>query len=256
MTENDQLRVGASSFLNSAPLTYGFRHDPAVVLVDDKPSGLSERLRSGELDLALVPVIDVIFSEDLECVQGLGVGADGPVRSVKLRCRVPLNCVESVRPDPASSTSNCLARLLFSQRFKQQVTWLSPGTHDGDAAVIIGDPALHNDPNCVEEFDLAEEWKELTGLPFVFAVWAYRRGNPDANQLHEKAMASHAIGRNHLDDIVSEGAETLNLPPNLVREYISGALRYGQGPREREAIHKFKELLDQEQIRPATYSAS
>ncbi|MBL7115209.1 MAG: menaquinone biosynthesis protein [Kiritimatiellae bacterium] len=256
MTDNKPLKIGASSFLNSAPLTYGFQHDPNVVIIDDKPSRLSARLRKGELDLALVPLIDVLFSDDLNTIQGLGVGADGPVRSVKLRCQVPLKRVESVRLDPASSTSNCLAQLLFIQRFKQQVCWLPAETAGGDAAVIIGDPALHNDPNCAEEFDLAEEWKQLTGLPFVFAVWAYRRDNPYANELYEKAMAAHAFGKKHLNDIVSEGAEKLKLPPALVHEYISGTLRYEQGPREREAMRKFKELLDLEHIKPATCTTS
>jgi chorismate dehydratase len=250
MTDKRHIMVGASSFLNAAPLTYGFRSDPDVTLFDDVPAGLAARLRRGELDMALLPVVDVLFNDDLRSVPGLGVGADGPVRSVKLRCRMPLAAVRRVRPDRASHTSNCLARLLFRRHFVVEVEWLPLNAPDADAAVVIGDPALCDDPASVEEYDLAAEWKTMTGLPFVFAVWAYRLDAPNAALLHQKARGAYEVGRLNLETIVREGAEALNLPTAMVHEYVAGALRYEHGSRQAEAVQTFKRLLDEEHIRP------
>jgi predicted solute-binding protein len=111
-----------------------------------------------------------------------------------------------------------------------------------DAALVIGDPALHLDPAALpyHVYDLGAEWLELTGLPMVFAVWAARPGVATP-EIAEAFRASCRWGREHIDDIVAAESGARGFPPDLVREYLTRYIVHELGPREYEGMRRFLE---------------
>ena len=148
----------------------------------------------GGVDAALVPVVDFFTNPQLQMVPGLGIGADGDVTSVLLQCHQPLQLVTSIGLDPESKTSNVLVRVLIQRHFNlsDRVTY-TRGQTGADASVCIGDRALHARAS-LETYDLAGEWKRMTGLPFVFAVWVVRQSCPHIEEIFGILQAAKQRG--------------------------------------------------------------
>ncbi len=241
----------AAPYLNAAPLTEGMRERDDVALIEDRPSALSDYVRDGRADAGLLPVVAVLVDPELAILDGLGVCADGAVRSVLLRCRRPIGEVRTVAGDPASRTSNLLALLLLRTRCQSNARLLPGGrTGDADAVVVIGDRALQVVPGGPGDIDLAEAWKDMTGLPFVFAVWAYRRGHPQARKLNRIATDSLAAGERARDAIAVRFAERLALPLPVCRDYLMSRVHYRIGEREQRAIAEFGRRLNDASLLP------
>ena len=205
---HDKLKVGIVDFLNSRPLAWGFlrgeledRFD-AVYL---PPAGVADLLAAGEIDAGMVPSIEILRIPDLEILPGPCIAATREVRSVLLLSRVPFSAVETVAADVNSRTSQSLVQILLADVFGVDAR-LTPTAPDPagvpvgfDAALVIGDPALRVERDGFHVIDLAAAWRELTGLPFVFAVWAVRsRARRDglAADLHESLAPSARPGVN------------------------------------------------------------
>ncbi|MBL7077653.1 MAG: menaquinone biosynthesis protein [Kiritimatiellae bacterium] len=245
------LVFAAAPYLNAAPLTEGMRHRKDVTLVEKAPSALAACLASGHADAALVPVVDLLADPGLTMIDGLGVGADGKVVSVLLQCNCPPAEVRHLTPDPRSRTSNLLAQLLLRRHWGAPSVTLSTNGATADATVIIGDRAMGSRPAGHAEYDMAEEWKHMTGLPFVFAVWAYQRDHPRAAELARMATASYAAGMDTVDTIADRFAKRIGLTPDFCRTYLTHHIRYTIGDREQHAIDRFVTLLKQHGLTPS-----
>ncbi len=169
--------VGSVPYLNSRPLTQAIA-SPIEYMV---PRILSEQLAAGKLDVALVPVMEVLdHPENYVVVDAVAIGSLHEVFSVYARLNVPLAQIKSVSLDNDSRTSVQLARVIFEQFHGLAPTYIpsiDPDASSADAVVLIGDPAISQrlaQPDATY-LDLAAEWNRQTGLPFVFAVWAIRR---------------------------------------------------------------------------------
>ena len=171
-------RLGIVSYLNTLPLVDGLDRVPGVEIVRDVPANLAGRLEAGETDLSLCSVIDQqVSSRLLELVPVGQIGCDGETRTVALFSRVPMEEIEEVACDVESHTSVALARVLLAER-NGRTPRVTPFPTDGrespDSVLLIGDkvarlaPPSSSHPHRV---DLGLAWKELTGLPFVFAAW-------------------------------------------------------------------------------------
>jgi chorismate dehydratase len=244
-------RFGASDFLNSAPLVEGLRGRSDVVLVHDAPSRLAARLlATGEdrLDAALVPVVEPILDRRLAIIPGIGVAAGSEVRSVLLRSAKPLAEIRSVALDPASRTSNHLVRILAARHFHIAPRFLDPNeaSEKADAAVVIGDRALIEPPGAAGDIDLGAAWRVMTGLPFVFAVWAHRAGDPDAARLNALARESLVMGRARLDAIADRHAIAFGLESDFCRDYLKRHVYFTLGDREEEGLALFAKFLREE----------
>ena len=177
-------------------------------------------------------------------IDGLGVCSDGCVRSVLLHCRRPLAEVNTVAADPQSHTSNILAQLLLRAHLGSEAAVSEDGAgRDADAVVTIGDKALTALPGQHDTYDLSETWKEMTGLPFVFAVWAHRKDNPRAAELSSIALDACEAGERMTDDIAARFSSRLHLPLSLCRDYLTSSVYYRVDAREKRAIHEFVRLL-------------
>lgn len=177
----ERVRVGAVGYLNSKPLVYGLESNPGRFAVRfDVPSRCATLLHAGDVDIGLIPSVEYLRGRSYEIVPGISIASLGPVASVALFSRVPLDRVRRVALDTSSRTSAALLRVLCAERFGIEPDF-APASPDlqqmlqtHDAALLIGDPALFTDHEQlgVLKTDLGEEWTAHTGLPFVWAFWA------------------------------------------------------------------------------------
>jgi chorismate dehydratase len=234
-----------ASFLNAAPLAAFLEEvDPRVRVLTGPPSQLMAHVLSGRTDAAMVPVFDYFNTPGVKMIDSLGIASCGDVRSVWLKCHRPLEQMRSVAPDPASRSSNALARILLVKHFGLDVPMEAPLAGDSpDATVVIGDRALCEPPGEFGNYDLAGIWTEMTSLPFVYAVWAYRADNPHADELSRIAHEAKTAGMASLGELADRYAPQLTLSRDECLEYISELLTYDLGPREIEGMELFRSML-------------
>ena len=168
-------------------------------LIYHPPRETFSELTTDRVDAAIVPVVDYLETPGFDIVDDLGISADGNVESVLLQCKCPLNKVKMINLDPASKTSNLLVELLLKKHFSvRQNIHFCYGSAKADACVMIGDRALSTERS-LESYDLAAEWKRMTGLPFVFAVWACRADHTDKERLFEILHTTKKTGLKAID---------------------------------------------------------
>ena len=255
--EAAKLRVCAVSYLNTAPLVWGLSRGAQRGLFDldfALPSECADRLRRGETDVGLVPVIELARQPDLLVVPGSGVACDGRVRSIALVSAKPFDAIESFAADTGSRTSVVLTQILAARMhgIRPQVRPYPPKLSEmlqvADAALVIGDPALRIDPAMtswegrpVHVYDLGAEWRELTGLPMVFAVWGVKN-LAESDGLAEALGDSAAYGLARIEEIAAIEGPRRGFDPALVREYLTRFVRFEIGDREREAMQLYLRL--------------
>lgn len=238
-------RIGCVPYLNALPLVQGI---PADQLSFAPPSALAEQLTVGRFDAALLPVFELFRHPELLAVEGVGIACDGPVYSVYLCHRSPLEMVSRMHLDPNSRSSNHLCQLLLSNRLSAPVEFdlsppsdLVPGLNE--ATLIIGNPAIElrqKQNGALRFWDLGEAWKEWTGLPFVFAVWAIRPGFEEENALADSLRQCLRRGLKNLDEIVAA------LRPGdrgFARRYLTEFIKFEIGGPERSGLERFQSEL-------------
>jgi predicted solute-binding protein len=229
------IRVGSVPYLNAKPLTRFISTQIAKV----EPVQLAADLRADKLDVALVPLMEVLEAPaDLyRVVDKLAIGSEREVYSVYLNYSVPLAKIETVALDPASKTSVELARLVLEKFHHLKPRYVAPG-QPADAQLLIGDPAIaHRQANPEQNYlDLATAWREQTSLPFVFAVWAVRLPYWKARSLAGQLRSAAKLGLSWRDAIAKTPFE---------RKYLIDHLCYDLGQRQKEAIKLFSEMMVQ-----------
>jgi chorismate dehydratase len=229
-----KLRVGIVNFLNSKPLAWGFLkgHHADLFAPSYHPPALIARLLSqGNLDIGLIPSIEVQRIPGLKVLPDLCIAARHEVRSVILISRCPPEEIRRVALDQNSRSSAALLRILLRERFRLDPEYLHERADaermlaEADAALLIGDPALKVDRERYLVVDLAAEWYALTGLPFVFAVWAVRP-DVDLPELPFYFKSSLRYGLSSLDNLVRESAAELGLDSEEVRAYLTEYLHF------------------------------
>jgi chorismate dehydratase len=244
----DKLRVGAVSYLNTRPLVHGFEGGlgrDRIELSYDVPSTLSDRLARDELDVALIPVIELARIPDLEIVPGLGISSRGPALSVFLISNGPPGEARSVGLDPESRTTNAMTVVLYDRVWNARPEFaagpvdLPASLTEHDAVVRIGDKALFEPaPPGTEAVDLGELWDRAVGLPFVYAVWATRPGILD-DSLHEIFHESRRQGAAAIDRIAARYTWNGRHYPELARDYLTHNILFDLGPAELEGLRAF-----------------
>jgi chorismate dehydratase len=195
-------------------------------------------LRAGQCEIALIPVIELQRIPGLRVVPEIAVASKKRVRSVLIASRRPLEEVRALTLDPASRTSQTLVKILFQRRYgfqpesRERATTGSRDVFDGaDAALVIGDPAMRlaaEAPSLdLKIYDLAEEWRAMTGLPFVFAVWAVREEICDKlSGLVDDFIDAKREGIDHIERIAAQYAAELELPLSELLDYLSDNVNY------------------------------
>lgn len=230
-----KIRVSAVSYTNTKPFVYGLQHSgilDEIVLSLDKPSDCARKLIDDEADIGLVPVAALLDIPGYKIISDYCIGADGAVNSVFIFSNKPLHEVRTLRLDPQSRTSNALAAILINEFWKLDVEFSH--SEDADAFVEIGDRTFGKKDRFPFVFDLAEEWKNVTGMPFAFAVWASNKAIPE----HFVARFNSAL-KLGLDNI---GKVILELPQRDgfdLEDYLLNKLDYSLSPSKLKAVGLF-----------------
>jgi chorismate dehydratase len=252
-------RVGHIQFLNCLPIYWGLMRSGALLDVDlrkDTPDRLSADLVAGDLDIGPITLVEYLrHADDLVLLPDLAVGSDGPVLSVNLISTRPLAELHG-RPVALGSTSRTgvlLAQMLLAERYGAEPEYfrcppeLTQMLMEADAGVLIGDPALratYDAPRLgLEVTDLGLAWKQWTGLPMVFAVWAVRRAyavaNPGAvKDVHQAFQRSRDLCLGELDEVAAAAARWEPFDAATLATYFR-ALDFSLGERQLAGVREF-----------------
>lgn len=249
--QDPRLRIAAIGFLNPAPLMWDFEHPPLCDALARRyridrmaPSACAARLASGESDIGLIPIAALATIPLLRILPGCTIASKGCVRSLQLvhRASQPLAALRTVAADTASRTTVAYTRIMFHKWGNPEVAFL-PSAADldlmlerADAAIVIGDPALlalEERQNRFERtgeelvyLDLAEEWRALTGLPFISAVWAAAPSSFLDEGVAEDFIRSRDHGLANIDALVAEWSKRIPIPEQTIRSYLTANIHY------------------------------
>ncbi len=242
-----KFRIGSVKYLNAAPLTHGLEGEITLAT----PAKLAQMLRNDELDAALVSITEVLLNDRYDILDGVAIASLGEVYSVFLAHKKPLAEVREVFCDTASLTSVNLLKVLLAERglkpeFRPLESYAAAA--EKDFVLLIGDEAIEfqRSPHTHAIFDLGTAWTELTNLPFVYAVWALRRGIENA-ELRRELRQTKRFGLERIDHLVEIREE---FDEDFRRDYFEWHIQYHLGEDEKRAIAKFCELLTKHNLGP------
>jgi chorismate dehydratase len=258
-----KLRVSIVEYLNTAPLVWGFTDGPLAGKYDlsfTVPSQCAEALRQGEADIAIIPAIEYQRMENVVALPGMAIAAAGEVRSLLVVAKKPIELSRRVALDSSSRSTAALVRLLAKEHWKIAPEFVEASPEpsemlkDADAALVIGDPALRialkmealagkspsgeqccqGDPEDMPVpgfetlfvYDVARQWREMTGKPSVLAIWAAHRGviTPEVAADFE---ASRQYGCERIREISEAASIKLDLPPRALERYLTENIHFG-----------------------------
>ena len=255
------MRIGSVPYLNGKPLVDWFHSEWAEGDVEIEyavPSRLAAMLRSGEIDVANCSIFEGLQQPGLVLVPNISISANGAVKSVRLFSKVPLEKIRTVALDTSSLTSSALTRILL-----KEAIGISPAYHHHlpdvdamldqyDAGLIIGDLKLFDlRPNTIV-YDLGEGWKDLTGMPFVYAGWLAREDRASAEMTLLLTKAKE-WGVEHLEALAVKWAARMNLPRDRCRDYFFNVMNYDLMPDQLLAIRLFQQKCLEHGLIPALH---
>ena len=257
----DPIRLGCVKFLNTLPLIEGLRACRDIQIAAAVPSKLIGMLERDEVDIAIASVIDAAASPIDVALLPVGmIGCDGLTMTVRVYSASPLEELDEICADTDSHTSVALMQVIMHRTYGRRIRVVDfdareriaihPGATTDDAEwpaamLLIGDKIVTDAPPASKypyQLDLGAAWRELTGLPFVYAMWMCQRERADDPRVRLGAAILERQRRHNstrLDWIVDARAAERHWPEELAREYVGSRLRYEVGAREREAVETF-----------------
>jgi chorismate dehydratase len=230
--------------------------DPEIKSVFDLrfalPAACADQLASGAADIGIAPAIEVA-RQRLEYFRGTGIACHGPVRSILLVSKVPMNRIRTLATDSASRTSVMLARVILAEKYGVEPKPISRPAdlaamlEEADAALLIGDPALLLDPETLpfETLDLGGEWTYMTGLPMVFAVWGGRKEivqGVNSARYENAFLQSCRYGLANMDDLVAHEAPLRGVTEDLARQYLTRHIVFELGERDYAGLNLYLKM--------------
>jgi len=251
-----RLRISAISYLNTAPLMWGFEHGDSNLrshfdISYTLPSLCALNLRDAAADIGIIPAAAYTTIPDLAILPGVAIASRRAVRSILLVSNVPMEKINTVALDTSSMTSVTLTKVLFAKWWggNRTFTPMAPDIEQMlqacEAGLVIGDPALKIDRSRYITYDLAEEWIRLTGKPFVFAFWAVRQAALRGLSRDFDLAAVFQESRDHgllpesLDRIAHEWGPRLSLGQEEVKAYLTDNIHYFLDPECLNGLHLF-----------------
>lgn len=267
----EPVRIGVVRFLNTCPLIEGLAKCPELSLIAAVPSQITPMLERREIDIGLVSAIDAAKSSTpLSLLPAGAIGCDGPTLTVRVFSRIPPEQIERLAVDTDSHTSVVLAQVILSRTYNVSPKVVDFDAREGagagefsddpwpEALLLIGDKVVTSSPPAIRypyQIDLGEAWKQLTGLPFAYAVWMCRQEDErDDRILTAAALLDRQRLRNQsrLDWIITTRARDKGWPDDLARQYLGERLRFECGPQQREAVGRFLAEAHALGLTPAT----
>lgn len=242
------IKISCVSYLNSQPFIYGLKNNSIINEIElslDIPSVCAEKLLSGKVDIGLVPVAIIPELKESHIISDYCIGADGKVETVLLLSDVPLEKIETIILDYQSRTSVLLVKVLADRFWK-----ISPQWTDGEnnfekkisgttAGLVIGDRTFTMKSKFKHVYDLAEEWKKFTSLPFAFACWVSNKKIPSDFISHfNNALES---GLKNIPTVASQ------YPSNgfSALDYLTKKVSFSLDAKKKEAMKLFLEMSEE-----------
>ncbi|MET4082154.1 chorismate dehydratase [Pedobacter sp. UYP30] len=220
----EKIKISAVAYTNTKPFIYGLEHSQIINKIDlslDIPADCAKKLIDGTVDIGLIPVAAIPLVPNANLAADYCIGSDGAVNSVFVFSHKPIYSIENLRLDPQSKTSNNLAKILLRFYWNRDVEFLSDESIDADAIVLIGDRTFDAKKDYEFAYDLGEEWKNFTGLPFMYAAWVANKQIDEAFKVEfNKALQ---FGLDNRAALLTELPENLSF--NL-RDYLMNKLQF------------------------------
>jgi len=274
-----RLRISAISYLNTAPLMWDFEHGESREQLKEQfdatytiPSACAESLRIGAADIGIIPVAAYLTIPGLAVLPGVAIASLNAVRSILLVSRKPLDLVKTIAMDTSSMTSVALCKILFAKwlggprAYRSMAPDVEAMLASCDAALLIGDPALLIQRACYATVvDLAEEWREHTGKPFVFAFWAVRKEaiaavGAVAGATSEAVLGlaevfqhsrDHGLAPKSLQAIANEWAPRVGMSVGAVVSYLTENIYYSLDSACWEGLRLFYSYVQESGVLPS-----
>jgi chorismate dehydratase len=273
-----KLRISIVEFLNTAPLVWGFTDGPLAgkyELLFAVPSQCAEDLRAGRADVGIIPSIEYQRMDDVIALPGMAIASKQEVRSLLVVSRVPIEMARSIALDTNSRSTIGLVRILSRRHWNIEPEFIDmpPDPEKmlarADAALIIGDPALRlrlqmdalqakvpqadgygccgtEDEQPIKGietlfmYDMAQQWREMTGLPAVLAIWVARRGAITPEMISD-FQASREYGLAHIGEIAEGAALKLDLPPRELERYLTENINFSLDDENLAGLRRYYE---------------
>jgi chorismate dehydratase len=258
-------KISAISFLNTAPLMWDFEHSPSAELRDNfeiaytVPSLCAKALREGAADIGIIPVITIAEIPGLVALPDVAIAALNRVWSIQLISKCPIEQIGSVAVDTSSRTSVGLLQVLLTKFFGGRRPFtpmppaLDPMLAACDAALLIGDAAMMACTEGLYHYDLAELWRQRTGLPFVFALWTVRRAALDERREEMlrcgldlaaifRRSRDHGLQPQNVAEIARRWAPRMGLTEESVTRYFRENIHYSFDAECRKGLNLYFQL--------------
>ncbi|MCK9640042.1 MAG: menaquinone biosynthesis protein [Prolixibacteraceae bacterium] len=245
-----KIKISAITYLNTKPFLYGLQRSvilDSVELSLDVPSVCADKLKSGAVDIGIIPVAEIASVQGANIVTDYCIACSGRVRTVVLVSMVPIDQIESILLDYQSRTSVQLIRILARDYWKISPHWLNSGVNyiqedikGTTAGVIIGDRVFEAETKFPYVYDLGEAWKAHTGLDFVFACWVANRPiDRDFVLKFEEALEDGIV---HIPEVITEYLQ--KYPDYPFEEYFKENIFYHLDDSKRKGMELFLRLVE------------
>jgi len=247
----DKIRISAVKYANTYPFIFGLTEsgfDKKVILETDHPADCAAKLINGKADIGLIPVASLPQLKEYYIISDYCIGSNGNVRTVLLLSNCHFEEIETIYLDYRSRSSVILSKVLAKNFWSREFRWMN--TSRGfdfrniglkEAVVLIGDQCFEYEKSFRFKIDLASEWKEFSGLPFVFACWT-------ANRIIEKDFIAEFnqalnLGVSSIDKVVLRFGNTGTITGEFLQRYLTENIDYNLNEEKKKGLDLFLELM-------------
>lgn len=239
----NKIKISAVAYTNTKAFIYGLEHSNIINKIDlslDIPSDCAAKVISGQVDIGLMPVAAIPLVPNANIVADYCIGSDGAVNSVFIFSEVPAQEIKTVRLDTHSRTSNNLAKVLLKFHWKKEVEFTTDPAVKTDAFVLIGDRTFGKKEDFAYAYDMGEEWKNFTGLPFMYAAWV---ANKEISQEFKAEFnAALKFGLAHRKNVLQELPEVSNFD---LEDYLYHKLQFDVTDDRKKALKLFLGYIEE-----------
>jgi chorismate dehydratase len=247
----EKIRISAVKYANTYPFIYGLTEsgfDKKVILETDHPADCASKLINGKVDIGLIPVAVLPQLKEYHIISDYCIGANGNVRTVLLLSNCQFDEIETIYLDYRSRSSVVLSKVLAKNFWNREFRWMN--TSKGfdfrniglrEAVVLIGDQCFEYEKSFRQKIDLASEWKDFSGLPFVFACWT-------ANRSLEKDFIAEfnqvlSLGIKNIDKVVVKFGKTGTITGEILQKYLTENIDFDLNEQKKKGLELFLELM-------------
>jgi chorismate dehydratase len=241
-----KLKIGVVPYMNAKPFIYGFQEKTDEVdIVYGVPSALPQMLENDELDIIVMPSVGYFRGAGYKIIPGSAIASNGLVESVRLFIKAPsIDQIKTVALDKDSMTSCVLTKIILWKRYSLKPEFITLDDKSkiyneyADAFLVIGDDAMKVREEGFIILDLGQEWKELTGLPFVYAVWV-TKSESKLKGLGELLVDAKEYGLKCVNEIADSEAKRLEMEKERCFRYLKESIKYNLGEQEIRGLKTF-----------------